>query len=159
MFSAGIVQQIIRRQERMERALTQLEKGLKRRLEALAHISLPQSLPLPPLSFSHPLSPLILPLSLSIFSTPVQEVCSTLDEIQSSLEQCVPLLQSLNYALPEEERLETFKLHPKEEEEEDCGVGGDGDGDGNGETGGELQPPPEEELEGQEQRLLDEAIS
>ncbi|CAI8049428.1 BLOC-1-related complex subunit 5 [Geodia barretti] len=73
MFSAGIAQQLIRRQERMQRALVQLEK--------------------------------------------VKEVTNTLEEIESSIEQTLPLLQRLNQLLPDSDRLEPFHLKEIEEGE------------------------------------------
>ena len=50
--------------------------------------------------------------SLTLSTLPaVREVSSTLEELQSSLDQCVPLLQRLNQVLPEANRLEPLKLH------------------------------------------------
>lgn len=112
MFSAGIAQQMIRRQERLQRALAQLEKGEE---ESMGEIFL---------------------LHLTLHPA-VREVSTTLEELQSSLDQCVPLLQRLNQVLPEANRLEPLKLHSvvqpdtlsggfEEEEEEEDGqqVGG-----------------------------------
>ena len=43
----------------------------------------------------------------------VNEVSTILDNIQSSLSHCVPLVQRLNNLLPEDKRLETFILNPE----------------------------------------------
>ena len=41
----------------------------------------------------------------------MREVSTTLEQLESSLDQCVPLLQRLNQVLPEANRLEPLKLH------------------------------------------------
>ena len=64
-------------------------------------------------------------------SLTVKEVVDTLDGIQSSIEQCLPLLNRLNQLLPDCDRLEPFQLqqHQQEvevEEEEEERRGGEG---------------------------------
>ena len=49
----------------------------------------------------------------------VDEVRATLEKMQAALDHCVPLAQRLNSLLPEERRLEPFRLHPRVEDEED----------------------------------------
>ena len=63
----------------------------------------------------------------NIFS-PVNDVQTSLNQIEESLAHCVPLVQRLNNLLPEEDRLERFKLHP-EPLEGDESDGGSSDGE------------------------------
>lgn len=84
MFSAGIAQQLARRHDRIEKALPHLDKGT---LTSCFH-------------FSH----------LSLFSV-VSELSQTLDNISSLLDSVVPLMNRLNYSLPEATRLEHLTIH------------------------------------------------
>ena len=47
----------------------------------------------------------------------MKEVTNTLEEIESSIEQTLPLLQRLNQLLPDSDRLEPFHLKEIEEGE------------------------------------------
>ncbi|XP_064399620.1 BLOC-1-related complex subunit 5-like isoform X2 [Halichondria panicea] len=71
MFSAGIMQQMIRRQENLLRTNTHLQK--------------------------------------------VTEVEQALTKIKTKLDSCVPVVRRMNSYLPEENRLETFRLFPEVE--------------------------------------------
>ena len=53
------------------------------------------------------------------FEPTVDEVKTTLNKISTSLSTCVRLVRTLNSFLPEEERLEKFRLHPELEEDSD----------------------------------------
>ena len=54
----------------------------------------------------------------------VNEVSAALEKIEAALEHCVPLAQRLNGLLPEDSRLEHFRLRARvvEEEEEEESV-------------------------------------
>lgn len=49
----------------------------------------------------------------------VSDVNNSLKNIKRTLASCVPLVQRLNGFLPEESRLERFKLNPEQESEDD----------------------------------------
>jgi len=60
------------------------------------------------------------------FHNAVNEVTATLEKIQATLDHCVTMVQRLNNLLPEEDRLEHFRMNPmpvhvqfKEGEEDD----------------------------------------
>ena len=48
----------------------------------------------------------------------MKQLTETLEGIERSIEQTLPLLQRLNSLLPDSERLEPFQLKEEEEEEE-----------------------------------------
>ena len=55
-----------------------------------------------------------------VFPSPVvSEVNNALKNIKTTLDSCVPLVKRLNTFLPEESRLERFKLNPEVESEEE----------------------------------------
>ena len=56
----------------------------------------------------------------------MDEVKSTMDNIAISIKTCAQLVRKLNSLLPEEERLEKFKLHPELEDDSDVEDGATG---------------------------------
>lgn len=80
-------------------------------------------------------------LFFTLFS--VQEVSNTLDSIQSSIEQCIPILYGLNQLL-EENKLEHFQLYPTDEVDSRSG-GGVQVQEGGEEEDGEAQVERDEE--------------
>ena len=56
---------------------------------------------------------------MCVYYFSVNEVKKTMDNISASLSSCVRLVRKLNSLLPEEDRLEKFKLHPELEEDSD----------------------------------------
>lgn len=85
MFSAGIVQQLARRHERINKALPHLQRG-KNNLSTREVI-------------------------IVIFVLLVSELSEALQDIQSHLANCVPLMNRINNCLPENERLEHISIH------------------------------------------------
>lgn len=57
--------------------------------------------------------------ALNLMSPAVSEVENALKNIKTTLDSCVPLVKRLNTFLPEERRLERFKLNPEIESEEE----------------------------------------
>ena len=50
--------------------------------------------------------------SNSCLHNAVNEVTASLERIQTTLDHCVPMVQRLNNLLPEEDRLEHFRMNP-----------------------------------------------
>ena len=65
----------------------------------------------------------------------MNDVTATLERIQATLDHCVPMVQRLNTLLPEQDRLEHFRVKPvspvqaftEREEEREEEEGSDGD--------------------------------
>jgi len=49
----------------------------------------------------------------------VSEVENALVNIKATLDSCIPLVNRFNLKLPENMRLETFKVHPERDESDD----------------------------------------
>ena len=72
-----------------------------------------------------------------VISYAVNDVTATLEKIQATLDHCVPMVQRLNNLLPEQDRLEHFRVKPmpvpvqefteREEEREEEEEESDGD--------------------------------
>lgn len=85
MFSAGIVQQLARRHDRINKVLPHLQRGEN-------NLSIQEVI-------------------IVKFILLVSELSEALQKIQSLLANCVPLMNRINNCLPERERLEHFSIH------------------------------------------------
>lgn len=96
MFSAGIAQQLNRRQDKINKALPHLQSGEW----IVNHI--------------------ICKVSSYIIVT---EISQSLDSISSLLESCVPLMNRINNSLPEQYRLEQLTMHTSSPSQHSTNIG------------------------------------